>query len=330
MKNEKQGMINTQIKIMFRRNTMFVICYLSFVILALLLSSCAPSNNTKLETARVTRGDILASIPATGGVEPYNRLEIKPPVAGRVEEVLVNEGDTVKRGQVIAWMSSSDRAALLDAARAKGPSEVKYWEDVYKPTPVIAPVNGFIIVRNVEPGQTFTVSDAILVMADHLIVKAQVDETDLASIKLNQKADIILDAYASNVIPARVEHIAYESTVINNVTVYEVDVVPTFVPLFFRSGMSATVNFYQQEKRNILLIPSRAIKKVGTQAYAFVSRNGKIVAVPIKIGLENSSTEVVSGLSLDTEVIIPTAKIVSDTLNTDHGPRFNLFGGQRR
>jgi macrolide-specific efflux system membrane fusion protein len=118
--------------------------------------------------------------------------------------------------------------------------------------------------------------------------------------------------------------------VINNVTVYEVDVVPNFVPSYFRSGMSTSVNFYQQEKRGILLIPSRAVKKVGSQAYAFVSRKGKIVAIPIKIGLENSSTEVISGLSPEAEVIIPTTKIISDTLNTDRGPRFNLFGGQRR
>ncbi len=305
---------------------------LSLVLLvaALILSSCAGNSSKPLETARATYGDILASIPATGVVEPYNRLEIKPPVAGRVESVLVAEGNNVKKGQILAWMSSSDRAALLDAARSKGSVEVAYWQDVYKPTPIIAPLDGFIILRGVEPGQSITVADPILVMADHLIVKAQVDETDLASIRLNERADIILDSYPSNTIPAKVEHIAYESTVINNVTVYEVDVVPNFVPLYFRSGMSATVNFYQQQKRNILLIPSRAIKKMGGQTYAFVRRNGKIVAMPIKIGLENSNTEVLSGLSPEAEVIIPTTKIINDTLNTDHGPRFNLFGGQRR
>jgi macrolide-specific efflux system membrane fusion protein len=53
---------------------------------------------------------------------PQNRLEIKPPIAGRAEEVLVNEGELVKAGQIIAWMSSTDRAALLDAARAQGPA----------------------------------------------------------------------------------------------------------------------------------------------------------------------------------------------------------------
>ncbi len=69
----------------------------------------------------ITRGDIDVTVLATGVVQPSNRLEIKPPIAGRVEQVLVNEGQHVRRGQVLAWMSSSERAALIDAARAKGP-----------------------------------------------------------------------------------------------------------------------------------------------------------------------------------------------------------------
>lgn len=305
----------------------FLIPFLALIFVA----SCAPSNNTKIETAKVTRGNILASIPATGVVEPYNRLEIKPPVAGRVEEVLVSEGALVKRGQIIAWMSSADRAALLDAARAKGEAEVKYWESVYKPTPVIAPVDGFIIVRNVEPGQSLTVGDAILVMADHLIVKAQVDETDLASIKINQKVSIVLDSYSDTTISGRVEHIAYESLLINNVTIYEVDVAPNVVPAFFRSGMSATVNFYQNEKNNILTLPLKAVKKVGNTSYVFIMKDSKVSALQVKTGLENnSSIEIISGLSVEAEVVIPTAKIISDTLDTQHGPRFNIFGGGQR
>ena len=43
-------------------------------------------------------------------------------------------------------------AALLDAARAKGPEELAHWEELYKPTPLIASLNGVIIARSIEPG----------------------------------------------------------------------------------------------------------------------------------------------------------------------------------
>jgi len=62
-------------------------------------------------------GPIEETVDATGEVSPLNRVEIKPPIQGRVEQLLVDEGANLKAGQILAWMSSSDRAAILDAAR---------------------------------------------------------------------------------------------------------------------------------------------------------------------------------------------------------------------
>src|SRR3990167_8328140 len=73
------------------------------------------------DTVRVRRGDIETVVLTTGGVEPQNRVEVKPPIGGRIEDILVREGASVRRGQIVAWMSSTERAALLDAARLKGP-----------------------------------------------------------------------------------------------------------------------------------------------------------------------------------------------------------------
>ena len=67
---------------------------------------------------KAARGDLRVTISSTGEVKPQNRVEIKPPVTGRVEEVLVKEGQTVTQGEVLAWMSSTERAAL----RAPSPS----------------------------------------------------------------------------------------------------------------------------------------------------------------------------------------------------------------
>ena len=90
-------------------------------------------------TVQVRRGDLEVKVLANGVVQPQNRLEIKPPIAGRVESIMVNEGDYLTKGQILAWMSSTDRAALLDAARARGSQELAHWEDLFKPTPLIAP-----------------------------------------------------------------------------------------------------------------------------------------------------------------------------------------------
>lgn len=207
----------------------------------------------------VVVGDLKIVVSSAGEVSPQNRIVLRPPLSGRIDQILVREGDAITKGQVLAWISSSDRAGLLDAARAKGPDEVKRWEDVYKPTPLVAPLPGFIIARNAEPGQTVGGGDGPLVMADRLIVRAQVDETDLAKIKLGQAAEISLDAYPDAKIPGRVVHVAYESHSVNNVTVYDMEVQPDATPDYLRSGMTATVGVVVKHPTNILLVPAEAL-----------------------------------------------------------------------
>lgn len=92
-----------------------------------------------------------------------------------------------------------------------------------------------MIVRAVEPGQTVTSVDAVIVLSDRLIVKAQVDETDIGRVKTGQKATVSLDAYPREEIGADVDHISYESKLVNNVTTYEVDILPGEVPAVFRT-----------------------------------------------------------------------------------------------
>ncbi len=254
----------------------------------------------------VKRGDIEITILATGTVQPENRVEIKPPINGRVERVLVSEGAKVRRGQVLAWMSSTERAALIDAARAKGKGELAQWEEMYKPTPILAPITGTLIQRNVESGQGFTSSDPVFVMSDRLTVKAQVDETDIAKIKSKQKATIVLDAYSEQKLPATVDQIAFDAKTVNNVTTYDVDVLPDATPDFMRSGMTANVTFDIDVKRDILRIPNEAIKYVDGKPTVKIKKEGKPVEQTIETGItDGRHVEVVSGLNESQAILVP-------------------------
>ncbi len=248
-----------------------------------------------------SRGNLEVTILSTGVVQPKNRLEIKPPIAGRADEVLVEEGQEVKKGQILAWMSSTERAALIDAARAKGPDEVKRWEDIYRATPVLAPIGGTVILRNIEPGQTFTSNDAVFVMSDLLTVKAQVDETDIAQIKLRQPAHIVLDAYPDRPFSGHVDQIAYDAKTVNNVTTYEVDVLPEKTPPFMRSGMTANVSFVAASRQDVLLVPTDALKSRDGHLYVLLppaKPSGKPTEREIQTGLSDGKyTEILGGMT---------------------------------
>ena len=213
------------------------------------------------DQATVEIRDIRIIVESTGEVQPRNRLDVKPPIAGRLEELLVDEGDKVKKGQILGWISSTERATLLDAALATSEEELEYWQELYKPSPLVSPLTGTIIARNFEPGQSIGVNDAVVVIADDLIIVANLDETDVGQVKGEQVVTVRLEAYPDNEFGCVVEKIAYDASTVQNVTMYEVDVRPDRVPRFARSGMTANLEFIVEEKEKVLTLPASAIQQ---------------------------------------------------------------------
>lgn len=283
------------------------------------------SKGPRYREATIETGEIKVEILSTGTVQPRNRLQIKPPVAGRAESVLVEEGQAVKKGQVLAWMSSQERAALIDSARAQGEAELKRWEELYKPTPVIAPLAGTVIARNIEPGQTFTNADAVLILSDRLTVKAQVDETDLAQIKLKQNCEIRLDAYSERPIPAVVDQIAFEAKTVNNVTTYIIDVLPDKEPDFMRSGMTANVVFHVESKKDVPVVPNEFVKYENGRPTVLVKGDEeKGQRREIETGAsDGKKSEILSGLKEGDVVLVENAR---DAKEKGKNP-FSPFGG---
>ncbi|KPJ67797.1 MAG: hypothetical protein AMJ43_02195 [Coxiella sp. DG_40] len=317
------------------RKTKIYLGILTIIIIAAVIIIKFKDSENSSETIKEitpTRGDIQSSISTTGTVMPQNRLEIKPPINGRIDEVKVSEGEKVTVGQTLAWMSSTERAALLDAARAQGEESLKYWLQVYNPIPLIAPIDGQVIVRSVEPGQTVTSSDTIIVLSDQLIVKAQVDETDIGKVKVNQPAIISLDAYPEIKVRGKVDHISYESEVVNNVTIYEVDVIPEAIPKVFRSGMSANIEIIEESKKNVLIIPRVAVKYDTEGSFVFISQgeDKKPLKRRVELGIsDEKNVEVISGINMHDKILIVGDKYLPSQNNTSNKSPFLPFGRRK-
>jgi len=229
----------------------------------------------------------------------------------------------VQKGQVVAWVSSIERATLLDTARAKGESEVKYWEDIYKAAPLVAPLSGTVIVRSIEPGQTISSTTAVIVIADQLIIVGQVDETDIGSIFTGQRVSVKLDAYPKNAFEGTVKRIAYDSKIVSNVTMYEVDVTADSLPDFARSGMTASLTFLVEKHENVPAVPTAALEyRKGKTFVRLPSKAGKEPeARPVQTGLsEDSFTEITEGLAVGDQILIPQIVRKKETASNPFAP----------
>ncbi|MGB7062932.1 MAG: efflux RND transporter periplasmic adaptor subunit [Candidatus Zixiibacteriota bacterium] len=286
------------------------------------------------ETVRVKRGNIEIKVLSTGTIEPYTRVEVSSSVNGRIDKVEVHEGDRVKEGDILAWISSEDRIALLDAARSglesaqKGndPEALKEAEmayeiadRAYKPVPLTNSISGEVINRSCEPGQNVSTQTVLFAIADRLVASVEVDEVDIGKIRLGQKTQITLDAFPDEGLKGKVTKISREGTLVSDVVVYNVMVDPLKVPRHWASGMTANVEFLVERKDSVLLIPKGAVNE---------RRGGNFVMIledqptprEIEIGITDGRVlEVTAGLMEGDSIIL--GGMESDTRQRDDSQR---------
>ncbi|OGS16521.1 MAG: hypothetical protein A2234_03625 [Elusimicrobia bacterium RIFOXYA2_FULL_58_8] len=259
----------------------------------------AASGKPKYTTAQAELKDLSEVVDTTGVIAPENRVEIQPSASGRIEEILADEGETVQAGEVLALMSSSDRVAILDAARASGDDQYSQWKETYKPIKVISPISGTLILKNVVEGQTVGASTVLFAMSDRLIILASLDESDIGRVKVGQRATIVLDAYPDKRVTGTVFKILDEGTTKNNVVTYTVKIRPDRVPPFFRSQMTANLKIKITERKNILLVPGMAVTTdpQGETAVITEIKDGQPVYAKVVTGQsEGDQVEILSGL----------------------------------
>ncbi len=250
----------------------------------------------QFDYVKVERGPMRVTLRESALVSPEHRLSVTPPIPGRMDSINVVNGQAVKQGQILAWISSTSRAALMDAARAAGGKEIKFWEDVYKPAPLVAPLDGHIISTLVVPGQVVVTAQPVFTMSDHLIVEAFLDETDLSQVWLGQHADITFDSFPGAQLTGKVHEIAFDATTVNNVTTYQVNIYLDQTPAYVRSGVSANVFLLISDRKDVLKIPTDAISPEGT-VMVVPAQDQPGVETKIDTGQTDGEwTEVTSGL----------------------------------
>ena len=250
--------------------------------------------------------DLSEMVDTTGVIVPENRVEIQPSSSGRIEEILVEEGEKIQAGEVLALMSSSDRVAILDAARASGDDQYNQWKETYKPIKVISPISGTLILKNVVEGQTVGGGTVLFAISDRLLIAASLDESDVGRVKQGQRATIVLDSYPDKTVRGTVFKILDEGTTKNNVVTYTVKIRPDSVPPFFRSQMTANIKIQISERKDVLLLPAMAVttNPQGETAVIKELKNEQPVYSRVETGQnEGDQVEIISGLEAGETVL---------------------------
>jgi HlyD family secretion protein len=180
-----------------------------------------------------------------------------------------------KRGLVVTQDLESTRAAQVRAAAAISVAEadIQIAEanlelkqlDIDK-SKILSPVDGIVLKRAVEPGQTVASSlqaPVLFTLAEdlkHMQLEANIDEADIGTVEAGQKASFTVDAFSGRSFPARIETIEFSPLTTDGVVTYKAVLSVDNSDLALRPGMTATAQITVQEISNALLVPNGALR----------------------------------------------------------------------
>lgn len=127
-------------------------------------------------------------------------------------------------------------------------------------------IDGVVISRAVEEGQTVAASfstPTLFTIANDLTkmrVIANVDEADIGGVKEGQRVSFTVDAFPDDEFNGTVVQVRLEATTTSNVVTYEVVIDAPNPELKLKPGLTASVNIYTMEEKDVILIPSKALR----------------------------------------------------------------------
>lgn len=131
---------------------------------------------------------------------------------------------------------------------------------------IYSPIDGIVLNRAVEEGQTVAASfstPTLFSIANDLTqmrVEANVDEADIGQVKKGQRVEFQVDAYPESLFAGEITEVRLEPTVANNVVTYTIIISAPNPDFKLMPGMTAETEIYVIEKKNLLVVPSKALR----------------------------------------------------------------------
>ena len=299
-------------------------------------------NTIQFKTAKVSRGDIRATVTATGTVSAVTTVLVGTQVSGSVKQIFVDFNSPVKKGQLLAQIDPALSEARVSQARAnlqaaaanvekaettlrdadrtlernrtlfakdfiarsdldtadtnrlsalaqlnvakaqmeQQKAALNQEETTLSYTRILSPVDGTVISRNVDIGQTVAASfqtPTLFSIAEDLTrmqIDTSVDEADIGRIKVGQSVQFTVDAYPDNTFPGKVSEIRNAPTTVQNVVTYNVVVKVANPELKLKPGMTANVSIITALEKGVLKVPNASLRFKWQPAGAAPDRRG--------------------------------------------------------
>jgi len=257
------------------------------------------------EGERVRRGDLLAEVEPdvtqaqslSEVISAVSQAELKLRDAERALAAQQRLADSGLLGSesLREYQTARDLAAQdLDAARTRYRIVEEHGIPISaagaQVARVVAPMDGVVIQRGVELGETvtsgvssFNAGTVLFTVADlsSLVIKVNLNEVDIAKVTTGQPVRVTLDAYPQRAFTGSVRFVAPAATLADKIKVFETEIALDELDPSFRTGMSANVEILGERRERALSIPLEGLQR----------RDGAVVAYRLKKDLAEGEIE---------------------------------------
>ncbi len=284
--------------------------------------------------------DLARTVAVTGPIEPIRTVTVNAQTAGTVLTVLVEEGDRVRTGQLMAELDARETAAQLERARAVlvnaeaafqraeqlqandltsaaevdllrsafaiAKADVQLWRTRLAFSRITAPVSGMVTAKRVESGSTVSANGAMFTIADDslLVVRVRVSELDVVYLEPGRSATLQLDAYPGVQISGHIRRIFPSADSTSRLVPVET-VLGSLPPgVIARPGFLARVEFALDSRSGVLAVPTSAIGVSDSGTFVYVVTADTLSRRPVETGLTTAGwIEITQGLEPGERVV---------------------------
>ena len=305
--------------------------------------------------AEATARDLARGVVVTGPLEPLRLVAVNSQAAGVLESVLVEEGDRVQAGQLLAQLDAREMSAQLARAEAVlanaetafrraeslqagdlvaeseldalriARADVELWRTRVAFSRITAPASGVVTAKLVERGSAVATNAALFIIAEDavMVVRVQVSELDVVHLREGGAAGVRLDAYPGVPLEGRIRRIFPGADPVSRLVPVEVELTAVPDGVGARPGFLARVELAVEVRTGALAIPVTAVGVGNGSSYVYVVEADTVARRPVTTGLTAEGwVEVTGGLE-------PGARVVSSGhVNLRPGSRVRVSDGR--